>query len=121
RQIAKRTALALVLVFGLSSAWVWASDWIRPSIGRNRIRTAVVESGPIEASITAPGTVVPEIEQLLSSPIDARVIRILKRAGATLAKGEPIVQLDVSESTLALARLDQDLALKDNEQAKTKL
>ena len=54
---------------------------LRPSVSRNRIRTARAEMGPVEASITASGIVQPEREAVLSSPVDARVVRILKQPG----------------------------------------
>ena len=49
----------LVLVLG----------WLRPSIRRDRIRTARVERGSVEATITASGTVVPAYEHIVTSPI----------------------------------------------------
>src|SRR5262245_46065729 len=79
--------------------------WLRPSLARARIRTAVVTTGPIEASITASGTVVPEIERVLSNPFDATVLRILRRPGATVHTGDAIAELDLGESNLALERL----------------
>ena len=85
------------------------------------MRTAVADAGPIEAVITATGTVVPEVEQVVSSPVDARVLRILKRTGATLKKGDPLVTLDISETQLAVDKLGQDLAIKENQQARTRL
>ena len=85
------------------------------------MRTAVADAGPIEAVITATGTVVPEVEQVVSSPVDARVLRILKRTGATLKKGDPLVTLDISETQLAVDKLAQDLAIKENQQARTRL
>ena len=53
----------------------------RPSISRASVRTSIADAGPIEAVITATGTVVPEVEQVVSSPVDARVLHILKRTG----------------------------------------
>lgn len=98
--------MAVALV---SAALIWAPGWIAPSVSRNRIRTAVVDAGPIEASITASGTVIPEFEQVLSSPIDTRVVRILSRPGAVLKKGQPILDLDVSESLLSFENRLDDL------------
>ncbi|HEY2932765.1 MAG TPA: efflux RND transporter periplasmic adaptor subunit [Acidobacteriota bacterium] len=121
RTILKRATATGLSVSMLVAILIWGPNWLRPSISRDRIRTARVDSGPIEASITASGTVVPEIEQVLSSPVDARVIKILKRPGAVLAAGEPILQLDLSESVLAVERLSQSMALKQNQQSKTKL
>jgi HlyD family secretion protein len=48
-------------------------------------------------------------------------MRILVRPGAQLKPGQPIVELDTSESTLAVERLSQNLALKENQQEKTRL
>ena len=81
--------------------------WIRPTVTRSRIRTANVIAGPVEAVITAGGTVVPDVERVLSSPLDARVLRILQRPGAQLHQGDPVVELDISESVLALDKCRQ--------------
>ncbi|MPY88080.1 MAG: HlyD family efflux transporter periplasmic adaptor subunit [Luteitalea sp.] len=110
--------LPLVCVIALL---IWLPGWIQPSVSRARIRTAVVTTGSIEAVITASGTVVPEVERVLSSPLDAHVLRILERPGATLKQGDPVVALDVSESTLALETLETDLEIKENTQAQTAL
>ena len=98
-----------------------ASSLIRPSISRAAITTARVMRGRIEATIQATGTVLPETERVLSSPLDARIVRVLRRPGSVLEEGEPILELDLSEPTLALERLKQDLALKENQQARTRL
>ena len=108
-----------ILIGGL--VIVWLPGWIRPSVSRARIRTAIVTAGPVEAVIMASGTVVPEVERVLSSPLDARVLRLLERPGAHLKKGDPVVELDVSESVLALEKLVKDLKIKDNQQAQTRL
>jgi HlyD family secretion protein len=104
-----------------AAALVWLPGLVRPSISRTSVRTAVADAGPIEAVITATATVVPEVEQVVSSPVDARVLRILKRTGARLEKGDPLVTLDISETQLAVDKLGQDLAIKQNEQARTRL
>ncbi len=118
---AKRTVISLLLVTAIAALLIFGPAWIKPSLSRNRIRTAKVESGSIEASITASGTVVPEFEQVLSSPIDARVLKILKRPGDLLARGTPILQLDVSTSILAVEKINQQIELKLNSQAKARL
>jgi len=93
---------------------------VRPAVSRQRVRIARVELGPVEATITASGTVLPEREAVLSSPVEARVLRILKRPGDRVAKGEPILELDLAQSVLGLQQLDRDLALKLKQQAKTR-
>jgi HlyD family secretion protein len=100
---------------------VFLPGWMRPSIPRARLRTARVTTGPIEAAIMATGTVVPEVERVLSSPLDARVLRILVRPGAQLEVGAPVVELDTSESVLALEKVVKDLKVKENQQAQSRL
>ena len=107
--------LAVVLLLA------WGTSRLRPSLSRDRVRLARVEAGPIEATITAAGTVVPEVEQVLSSPIDARVIRVLRRAGASVKAGDAVLELDTATQQVAVDRLRQQIALTENRQARTKL
>jgi len=100
---------------------IWLPGWMRPSIPRERLRLARVTVGPIEAAIMATGTVVPEVERVLSSPLDARVLRILEHPGAQLDVGTPVVELDTSESVLALDKIVKDLKIKENLQAQSRL
>jgi HlyD family secretion protein len=113
-----KIALPLVVV---ALVIVWLPGWMRPSIPRTRLRTARVTTGPIEAAIMATGTVVPEVERVLSSPLDARVLRILVRPGGQLDVGTPVVELDTSESVLALDKVVKDLKVKENQQAQSRL
>jgi HlyD family secretion protein len=115
---AARIAVPLLLVAGLIA---WLPGWIRPSVSRSRVRTATVTTGPIIEVFTASGTVVPEVERVLSSPLDARVLRILKRPGTPLKKGDPVVSLDVSESVLTYEKALKDLRVKENQQQQTRL
>jgi HlyD family secretion protein len=121
RQITRRVLLGTVLVVFLAAGFIWGPSLMKTSVSRSRIRTARVEYGPVEATINASGTIVPEFEQVLSSPINARVVRIVKRPGEVVSKGEPIVELDVSESVLALDKMNQQVELKDNQQARARL
>jgi HlyD family secretion protein len=119
--ITKRVLQGGIALLILICLFAFVPGWITPSISRNRIRTAKVDRGPIEATISATGAVVPEFEQVISSPIDTRVIKILKTAGSPLRKGEPIVNLDITESQLAFEKIIEELALKQNRQTQLNL
>ncbi len=121
RQWIKRTGVVALGLSLLAGVFVYLPGWIRPALDRDRIRTARVEVGAVEATITASGTVVPEFEQLLSSPISSRVVRVLERPGALLEKGQPIVELDLSQAMLAVEKLGEERALKENQQAALEL
>ena len=121
KKLIKRVAMGFIGGTLLLVLLAWVPKWVRPSLAKNRIRTAVVDVGPVEATITSSGTVVPEFEQVLSSPIDSRILKILKRPGSQLKRGDAIMELDVSQATLELNKLNQQLAIKQNQQAQRKL
>jgi HlyD family secretion protein len=121
REQARRWLPVTAVLVVLASALVWGADLLRPSVRRDRVRTARVESGPLEASLTASGTVVPAIEHVISSPIDARVLAVLRQVGDQLKAGDPIVRLDTSASELDAEKLRQNIALKGNEQTRMRL
>jgi HlyD family secretion protein len=95
--------------------------WLRPTLERDRLRTGTVDRGPIEGVIEASGTVIPAFEGVLSSPVEARIQKILKRPGEVVRAGEEILALDTSGSRLALERLEDQLSKKLNEQLQLRL
>jgi HlyD family secretion protein len=95
--------------------------WMRPSLNRSRIRIATVTTGPIDAVVTAAGTVVPAVERVLSSPVDARLLRVLRRPGEAVRQGDPVAELDLGETRLAFDTIVTNGRLSDNAQAQAKL
>lgn len=90
------------------------TGWVRPSIRRDDIRVGRVVAGAAEATITAGGLVVPEYESVITSPVDTRVARILRRPGESVTPDDPIVALDATEPEAELRKLDDQIALKRN-------
>ncbi|HEV7922183.1 MAG TPA: HlyD family efflux transporter periplasmic adaptor subunit [Thermoanaerobaculia bacterium] len=96
-------------------------QWLRPSVNRRDIRTARVERGAIDATVQASGMVVPADEQVVSSPVEARVLRIGRRAGDRVRAGDELLTLDTTAAQLELARIGERLAQKENEQMQLRL
>ena len=117
----RRWVLTAGVVAALWLAASWGFGLIRPSLKRSMVRTAVVDQGAVDASLSATGVVVPETEQVVSSPVDARLLRVVRKAGSTVKAGDAIVELDVNASVLAVDKLSQDLALKANQRARSAL
>lgn len=111
----RRIIIAAVCILLVLIAARVVAGLVRPSVSRGRIRTAIVDRGPIEATISARGTVVPEYEHIITSPIDSRVTRILMSPGTNVRASEPILELDVSAVKLDLEKLNDQIALKQNE------
>jgi HlyD family secretion protein len=121
KRILQRTFFTIALATVVVVIFIWGPGLMKPTAPRARVRTAKVDVGSLEAQITASGIVTPEFEQVISSPVNARVLKILKRPGTALAKGAPILELDLNESRLAIEKLNQQIELKQNQQAKARL
>ncbi|MBZ0112272.1 MAG: efflux RND transporter periplasmic adaptor subunit [Thermoanaerobaculia bacterium] len=89
-------------------------SWIRPSLDREEIRTAIVERGEVVASISAAGVVVPMEEQVVSALFPSEVMAVIAGVGSTVETGQPILGLDGRQLELELADLEEQLALKEN-------
>jgi len=92
-----------------------------PTLSRTRVRTAKVDRGRLEAVVEGSGTVVPAFERALPSPLDARVLRILKHPGDAVAAGDPVLDLDTSSARLDVERMEDRLAGKRNEAEQLRL
>ncbi len=117
----KRISLSALIGIALLALFAWGPAFLVPSVTRNRVRTALVSVGPIESTLTASGTVVPEFEQVLAAPLNARVLRILKKPGDIVRKGDPIVELDVSDSQSEVKTIDNKVSMKENEQGQLRI
>jgi len=118
RRLIRRVGLAVALAGGVALLLVLLPGWLRPSVSRERLRIETVDRGPVESVIEASGTVIPAFEKVLSSPVEARVEKILKRPGAQVAPGDEILELDTSSAKLDLERTGDRLAQKRNERAR---
>jgi HlyD family secretion protein len=102
-------------VAALAAALILLPGWLRPSIARERLRTARVERGTVAAEITATGTVVPAAELSASSPFEGRVVAVRRRAGAVVAAGDELVELDAAAFEVERGRLEAQMAQLANE------
>lgn len=117
----KRLGASVFAVAILVIVFFTISGLIRPSVKQSKIRTTVADIGPMEETITGSGNVLPEYEHVISSPIDTRITRIIKKPGDELSEGEPIVELDIEQARLEVERLDGQIAIKRNERERAKI
>jgi len=115
------------LLIGLGAAAIfllaiWGFNaYIAPSVKRSDITTAVVEKADIENTLTASGEVLPEFEEVLSSPINASIKQVLMDAGAKVTKGQSILTLDKAATRTEYEKQQFQLESKRNEISKLKL
>jgi HlyD family secretion protein len=122
RRRARQLLVAAGLVGGGGfSVFVGLPSWLAPSVARARVRIERVERGRVEAGIQASGIVVPAAEVVVSSPLETRVLAILKRPGDPVRSGEAIVALDTSAARLEAERLERRLERERNERSQLDL
>ena len=105
-------ALATVLAF---------RTVLKPSLRRGDILTATVETGEVEASITAAGTIIPGREAVITSPIQSTIRRVPVVVGARVVAGETILELDKDLTNSALAKLDDEQLRNQNKNSQLQL
>ena len=121
RRLVRRLAVVVGIVAAAATVLGALPGFLRPSVRRDRVRLAVVARGAVEAAIEAAGVAVPAFEVVLSSPVEARVVRILKHPGESVRPGEPVLDLDTSAARLESERLEERLAQKGNEVEQARL
>ncbi len=94
---------------------------IRPTIRSGNFSIASVETGDVLATVSASGTVLPEFEEIKTSSISSRIIKIYQSLGSEVNTGDTILTLDINSSNTALEKLKDELALKKNNATKLKL
>jgi HlyD family secretion protein len=115
RRRLRRIAGALAVAGGAALVWLWVPGLVRPVVRRAAIRTGTVERGTVEALLQASGTVLPAVERVLASPVEARVLQLYHRPGEAVAAGERIVELELAGTRLELDRAVEQLARKGSE------
>lgn len=116
-----KSALKVVLPLALVGVVaVYAGGLIAPSLEEGQFRTGTVQAGSIEGTMDATGVIVPEFDAVMTSPVEARVLRVLKRAGDSVRRGEALLELDVRGAELSLEKLTDNIALKRNAEAQLK-
>ena len=98
--------------------FLWLPRLLESSVSKSRIRTAPVERGPVEATITGSGTVIPEREHVITSPFETKIIRVLVQPGTALTPGQKILELDLNEALNDKNNLNHQMDLKRHEKAK---
>ncbi len=114
RRVWRRWLLVLLLLTGGGAALVAFRAALRPHLTRAQISTARVETGAVEATLSAGGTVVPGREVVLTAPIASTIEQVLQPVGTAVRAGEPLLLLDTEATATALGKLRDEQARQAN-------
>ena len=121
---AKRRKMILVAVISIvvlaGSVWLLRGA-VQSPLKAHEFTTAVVEMGSIENTISASGEVLPEFEQVITSPINASIENVLLDAGTPVKAGQSIMALDKQSAQNEYEKMKFQLESKRNSIEKMRL
>ncbi|WP_022822799.1 efflux RND transporter periplasmic adaptor subunit [Hymenobacter norwichensis] len=94
---------------------------LKPTLERNAILTAKVETGDVEAALTAAGVVIPAHEAVITSPIQSTIRQVTVAVGSKVLPGQTILELDKEQTTSALAKLQDEQQQNRNKNSQLQL
>ena len=119
----KKRAFSFILisvVILVAAIWLVRTSFAS-SLKKSNITTAVVERGDIENTISATGEILPEFEEIITSPINASIQNVVMDAGNKVQAGQSILTLDKSAAQTEYDKEKFELESKRNDIAKLKL
>jgi len=73
-------------------------SFMQTSVNRKDMIISKVDKGTIEVSVNASGKVIPAFEEIISSPINSRIVEVYKKGGDEVDAGTPILKLDLQSA-----------------------
>ncbi|WP_109831829.1 efflux RND transporter periplasmic adaptor subunit [Reichenbachiella versicolor] len=107
-------AVVLCLVLGFNSV-------LRPTLSKEDLLIARVERGDLRASLTAVATVIPEREEVIASPLQAKITKVNFNTGQQVSTGDTILILNTSQKEIELERQKDELQIRRNRLLQLKL
>lgn len=95
--------------------------FLRSRILRSEITVSKVETGLVENTLPAAGEVLPEFEEVITSPVQASIKRVLLDIGAKIDKGQSVLTLNKAATENEYLQQKFGLESKQNEIRKLKL
>lgn len=121
RRKRKRIFIISGVVLGVILIIVVFNRLITQPVNRNDILTARAVRGDIHATLNASGTIQPEFEEVITSPVASRILRIQLPTGSPVDSGASIVELDLTGIRAEVHQGEDQLQLLYAQYEKTRL
>ncbi|MDE5847849.1 MAG: biotin/lipoyl-binding protein, partial [Muribaculaceae bacterium] len=110
-RILKIAGIAAVVVAGA----VALGSMMRASVAASDLTVGSADTGTIEVTVTGTGTVSAAFEEIITSPINSRIVEVYCRAGDSVKAGTPLLRLDLQSTENEVNRLHDQIAMKNHE------
>jgi len=97
KQRKKRRILIIVSILLTGVASLFAFNYlISFPLDRGELLIGIATRGTIRATLNASGTIQPEFEEMITSPVSTRILRVLAPTGTAVDSGTSILELDLT-------------------------
>ena len=101
KKIIRFSAIAVTIVVVISIM----ISLMRTGVKKKDIILSAVDQGTIEVSVSASGKVAPAFEEIITSPINSRIVEVYRRGGDSVDVGTPILKLDLQSTETEYKKL----------------
>ena len=78
---------------------------MRTGVQKKDLVLSTVDKGTIEVSVSASGKVAPAFEEIITSPINSRIVEVYRRGGDSVDVGTPILKLELQSTETEYKKL----------------
>lgn len=115
----KRKRLKLIRIGGVVIVVVVVvialGSMMRTSVATSDLKIATADTGTIDVTVTGSGTVSPAFEEIITSPINSRIVEVYCKAGDSVSVGTPLLRLDLQSTETEVKKLSNQIAMKRHE------
>ena len=117
RRKAKRNRILKIggIAVAVVAAAIGLGSMMRASVAESDLIVGTADTGTIEVTVTGTGSVSPAFEEIITSPINSRIVEIYCRAGDSVKAGTPLLKLDLQSTENEVNRLNDQIAMKNHE------
>ena len=108
-----RRAIKAGVAIALAGAGIYGvSQFMRTSVSLDNLIVNEISRGTIETTINANGTVVPEFEEAIITPISTKILKVYAQSGEIVEEGTPLLQLDLQTAQTNYAKQLDEYRMK---------
>ncbi len=112
----RKAALRKILIWGGAAAATGigiavAMSMINPSVELSDLKVGTAEIETLETTVSCSGRITPAFEEIIISPISSRIIDVYAHAGDSLREGDPILLLDLANTTSDLEKISDNRSI----------
>ena len=78
---------------------------MRTGVQKKDLVLSTVDKGTIDVSVSVSGKVAPAFEEIITSPINSRIVEVYRRGGDSVDVGTPILKLDLQSTETEYKKL----------------